>query len=142
MVRVRMVRAPDGSIEGFSIVGHAGAGVRGQDVVCAGVSAIAQTAVLGLEQRLGLAPQVEAGEGRLTVRLAPGIDAAQRLRAQDILETMWLGLCAVAAVYPRHVQLGVARLRGPRGGPGAALRRRGGRWAQGGGSDAATELDV
>lgn len=105
VVRIRIWRAEGGAISGFALVGHAGAGSQGQDVVCAGVSALAQTAVLGLERRLGLQPEVDAGDGRLVCRLPQAMVPEQAARAQDVLETMCLGLSAIVARYPRQVRL-------------------------------------
>ena len=73
--------------------------------MCAGVSALAQAAVLGLERRLGLKPRVTAAGGHLACRLPVGLDAGVMGRAQDVLETMRLGLCAIAAAYPGHVHV-------------------------------------
>ena len=42
----------DEQIVAFTITGHAGYAAPGQDIYCAGVSAIAQTAVLGLARAL------------------------------------------------------------------------------------------
>ncbi len=42
-----------GLLVGFRIRGHAGFAEYGQDIVCAGASAIAQAAVLGLKDTLG-----------------------------------------------------------------------------------------
>jgi|GEM_PF-69876 len=100
MVRVRIERAADGLIRGFAVRGHAGFGARGQDIVCAAVSALTQTAVLALERRLGVPAEVAAGPGILTCRLPAGMNAGTAARAQDALETMCLGLREIAHAYP------------------------------------------
>jgi uncharacterized protein YsxB (DUF464 family) len=105
MLRVQVERAADGRIRGFAVRGHAGVGVRGQDIVCAGVSALSQTAVLGLQRRLGVAPEVSAGAGLLVCRLPEGLPPALAERAQDVLETMCLGMAEIAAAYPAAVGL-------------------------------------
>ncbi len=105
MVRVAVERASDGRITAFSVQGHAGAGRRGQDIVCAAVSVLSQTAILGLEQRLGLEVGVRSAAGQLACRLPAGLEPALLGRAQDILETMWLGLTEIAAQYPARIVL-------------------------------------
>ena len=109
MVRVTVDRAAHGGISGFRASVHSGSGTAGRDIVCAAVSALTQTAVLGLQDHLGIAVEVAAGSGLLECRLPAGLSGASWLRAQDILETMCLGLEAVAAQRPRAVRLWGAR---------------------------------
>lgn len=49
MIKVKIFRNSTGKINGFKVTGH---GVdmapHGQDIVCAGVSALTQTAILGV----------------------------------------------------------------------------------------------
>jgi len=44
----------DGIVTGFHITGHAGAGEYGQDIVCAGVSAIVLTALGSLQEMFNI----------------------------------------------------------------------------------------
>ena len=46
-------------IQGFSVEGHAGFAPEGEDIYCAGVSAIAQTTLLGLIKHLSREPVYE-----------------------------------------------------------------------------------
>ncbi len=105
VVSVEMRRGPDGAILGFTVEGHAGQAPRGRDIVCAAVSALTQSAALGLEQRLGIAAVVAAGPGRFVCSLPPEMPAGTRQRADDILATMSLGIAAIARAYPRYVRL-------------------------------------
>jgi uncharacterized protein YsxB (DUF464 family) len=105
LVEVRIARAADGTISGFQVRGHAGLAPRGADVVCAGVSALVQTAALGLQQRLGVAADITASDGEFTCRLEPDPRPGLALRAQDLLETMCLGLREIAAQSPRQVRV-------------------------------------
>jgi uncharacterized protein YsxB (DUF464 family) len=52
MIKIKIVRNSDQAMIGFSVTGHANTGPHGQDIVCAGVSALTQTAVLGLDRQL------------------------------------------------------------------------------------------
>ena len=107
MVEVAITRSSDGAITACAAHGHAG---PAPDAVCAGVSALIQGAALGLERRLHLEIGVQAGDGRFSFRLPAGVPAALQSRAQDILETMVLGLAEIEAQAPRRVRLS-------RGGP-------------------------
>jgi uncharacterized protein YsxB (DUF464 family) len=83
--------------------GHAGAGARGKDLVCAGASAILQAAELGLQQHAKVALLSRKSPGTLELRWpakARG-DAA----VQAIVATAELALRALARQYPRHVRV-------------------------------------
>ncbi|MDI3299130.1 MAG: ribosomal-processing cysteine protease Prp [Bacillota bacterium] len=104
MIRARVARDRRGRILFLAIQGHAGYAEPGRDIVCAAVSAIAQTALLGLEERLGLKPAVrlEAGDFALDLR---GLAGSEIERAQDILATAVLGLEATAREAEGFVRL-------------------------------------
>lgn len=103
MVRAVLERDAAGVLRGFAVRGHAGQGAAGRDVVCAAVSALTQTAVLGLQRRLGLEPRVRMGDGSLECSLPAALAAESARGAADILETMVLGLEAIAALHPQAV---------------------------------------
>ena len=48
MIKIVIYKAKEGRIKGFKISGHSGYGIRGTDIVCSAVSALGQTAILGL----------------------------------------------------------------------------------------------
>ena len=57
MIRAHFTLDSNRRITDFTITGHAEAGPYGQDIVCAGVSAIMQTTLLGLEAIADSYPQ-------------------------------------------------------------------------------------
>lgn len=86
--------------------GHAARGTRGGDVVCAAVSVLLRTAVLGLE-RLG--PQIEAADrGFLSFRLGGCPDSALALLCFTA-EFLERGLRTLMQEYPSSVHLCVRR---------------------------------
>ena len=50
MIKISVMRQDDEKIIGLSVEGHAGAGAYGQDIVCAAVSALAQSVILYAQQ--------------------------------------------------------------------------------------------
>lgn len=88
----------------FQVKGHAGHGSYGTDIVCAAVSALTQAAVIGLEEYLELQPVVRIEEGFLNCRL-PTLPEARRDQVAAILETMVLGLRAIARDYPKRIYI-------------------------------------
>lgn len=90
-----------GQIREFELSGHAGFAEEGQDIVCAGVSALSIAAVNGLEHFLPAAPKVQEGDGHISCRLLG--DSDQDLeKAQWILQTMVLGIEQIQKAYGQN----------------------------------------
>ncbi|MBE3573837.1 MAG: ribosomal-processing cysteine protease Prp [Firmicutes bacterium] len=126
MVRIEFHRnETNGSIRGFTVCGHAGAGSRGNDIVCAAVSALTQACVLGLQRVLQLPGEAEWRQGWLSCRYdgggtspAAGLPVAADSRdadspdterrefaAQVLFRTLFVALSDLAATHPQHVQV-------------------------------------
>lgn len=89
----------------FEIKGHSGSAEEGKDLVCAAVSAVSQTALLGLLKVCKLDVTYEVGDGYLKVVLPEGISEEEGQKAEVILMTMREGLKDIADGYPRFVKL-------------------------------------
>lgn len=94
-----------GTIKQFVVQGHAGYKPHGEDIVCAGISILAQTAVLGLIKYLTSAPQVEKKAGYLKCSLPRELGAKEQELAQVILQTMLLGLEATQQRYGKYMEI-------------------------------------
>jgi uncharacterized protein YsxB (DUF464 family) len=79
--------------------------LRGGDVVCAAVSAVTQSAVIGLKEVAGIEPGLEIEKGYLECILPEEIDERQREKADTILETMVLALKDIEEQYGKHVSV-------------------------------------
>lgn len=99
MIKINVYRSGQ-AIAGFSVSGHANLAPHGQDIVCAGVSALTQAAVLGITNYLNKKANIEVLVGKLGVELEEpdGLTNA-------ILETMLLGLMEIAKLYPKSVRI-------------------------------------
>lgn len=95
--------------QGFEAVGHTNWAVHGEDVVCAAVSALTQTTVLGLTEVLGIDCQlcVEETAGALLCLLPGGLSKEQWEQAQLILKVLYSGLIAIVkeAEYRKYVSV-------------------------------------
>lgn len=84
--------------------GHSLYAKKGMDIVCAGVSAILQTAVLGLDAHL---PKgrflVSSKDGMLDIKIGKLGD--EEAKATVILETMLLGLKCIEHDHPAYVRI-------------------------------------
>ena len=105
MIRVVFWRGTGGLPAGFRVQGHAGYRPKGEDIVCAAVSALAQTAVISLKDHLPAAPEVNIRDGVLECRLPASLNATAQEQARVILRTIELGLKAIAGDYKQYVTI-------------------------------------
>ena len=99
MIRVRFHTAHD-AIIGFTLDGHAGAGVSGQDIVCAAVSSAAYMTANTVIEIIGATANVTIRDGYMQVMLTDKI-----ADCQDILSGFQLHLEALQDQYPNRVHL-------------------------------------
>jgi len=101
MIRVRIERDSTGRIQGFEARGHAQAGPKGQDIVCAAVSVLTDSVFLGLDRHLKRALEWNADSGDISVRLKEAPDEL----TEAILATMVLGLTEIQKIYPDRLRI-------------------------------------
>ena len=94
-------------ITGFTVRGHSGYAPEGEDIVCAGISALTQTFLNGIVHILQAPAESRIDEegAQLTVRLLEPIAEDKMPGAQLLLRTFVEGVQAMAAGYPRHVRV-------------------------------------
>jgi len=95
-----------GRIVRLQVSGHAGFAHPGEDIVCAGVSALVQSAAHGLSAHCAASATVrDDPDGDYVIELLePG-----NARAQAVLETALSGLRAIAREYPDILAVHVER---------------------------------
>lgn len=93
--------------QGFKAWGHTGFADSGEDIVCAAVSILTQTAVLGLQNVVGIDCQVEVDEkqGLLLCLLPVNLPPERWEQAQLILDVLKVGLTATEAEYGNYVSV-------------------------------------
>lgn len=101
MITVTVNQDEQGNIIGFSASGHAQYGPEGEDIICAAVSAILQTAVFGLVDYLDLDPEVSTENGWLSCQLDAKL--AQDTEVKAVLETMLVGLKKTEEAYSDYL---------------------------------------
>ena len=106
MIEVEIHEERDGRISAFSVQGHSGTAPKGRDIVCAGVSALSQTALLGLGRHL---------HREIDFHIDPSGDLHMKLReapddlSEAILRTMRLGIAEIEKAYPDAVRLRITK---------------------------------
>ena len=90
-----------GKIRGFEAKGHASAGSKGNDIVCAAVSVLTDSVFLGLDRHLHRAMDWRAASGDIFVQLKDPPDEL----TEAIMSTMVLGLSEIQKIYPDKIRI-------------------------------------
>ena len=90
----------------LEVVGHSGYAESGKDIVCSAVSAISETAALGLEKVLNLAANIVVDEKTPLLKIdLSALSASEIKKAQTIMQTAYLGLKEVASGYKKYIKI-------------------------------------
>lgn len=105
MINVRILRQTDGSIHGFEVKGHANYAKSGEDIVCAGVSAVTVGTVNSVEALTGIVMDSRMNNGFLSADV-PSLDGSGVYeQVQLLLESMVVMLNSIAESYGKYIQI-------------------------------------
>ncbi|OMD63195.1 hypothetical protein BSK48_27030 [Paenibacillus odorifer] len=106
MISVRITRLSDlGTIVGFEVKGHAGYAKRGEDIVCAGVSAVTVGTVNSIETLTGISMDTSMKNGFISGTLSSVEDFDTSAKVQLLLESMVVMLNDIAESYGKYIQI-------------------------------------
>lgn len=110
MIKVIIFKNKDNYIEKYNISGHADYDIKGQDIVCAAVSALAQTTLISLVEVCGIEEKkieyfIDEEKGILDVNIPKTIDIDIRNRSEIVLRTLEIGIKSIQTSYPEFVIL-------------------------------------
>lgn len=106
MIQVTIVRnAADNAILSFSIKGHAKYANLGQDIVCAGVSAVTIGTVNAAEKLLGIPICSGLRDGFASGDVPGSLEPALMEKLQLLLETMVLTLQSIEETYGKYIAI-------------------------------------
>ncbi|MCX7709919.1 MAG: ribosomal-processing cysteine protease Prp [Clostridia bacterium] len=91
MVHVHIIRDSERLIREYTVEGHADAGRKGHDIVCASVSAIAYTGVNALEEIAGIRDCYVERDGYMKCVLPLDIPEDIKITVKIIMETVAVG---------------------------------------------------
>ncbi|MBQ9832380.1 MAG: ribosomal-processing cysteine protease Prp [Clostridia bacterium] len=94
-----------GHTVGFEVSGHALAGEEGNDIVCSAISALSQTALMGIVELLRLECAYEVAYGNIYCMLGSGVTGQEEEKAEIIFDTMALGLRSIAENYKENLKV-------------------------------------
>lgn len=111
MITIRLTRNTKGDILKYKIIGHANTDDHGKDIVCAAISVLAQTSILGIHKVLEVEPEWTAKDGKLHCTVPDGIDDNRKREINAILETMVLGFENIQNQYPESIRIETKEVR-------------------------------
>ena len=100
---VTFLKRSDGALIGYTACGHSGYAEAGADIVCAAISVLTQSAVIGMMEVLHLPVKLERDDGAGFLKAILPVENAPE--AQVLLETMRLSLKSIRAEYPSFLKL-------------------------------------
>lgn len=105
MIEIIVLRKDD-NIRGYEVSGHSGFDEPGKDIVCAAVSALAQTGIYSLVKltSLELEQKIELGYLRCYVSGDLGT-AEQKKEVELIINTVLVGVYETARTYPEMIKI-------------------------------------
>lgn len=103
MIKIRIERDHNQYISEFKITGHAYADEPGKDIVCAAVSMLTQTIILGLSEVLKIQVSYEIADGYLACWIPQGLSQRDRQQVNNLLDTMVLGIRNIQESYSQYI---------------------------------------
>lgn len=86
--------------DGITVSGHAGYAPAGQDIVCAGVTALTQTLIKSIEDLTEDKIQYSISPGRVDINYGNLSE-----RSRTLVDSFFIGICKVADEYPDYVRI-------------------------------------
>ncbi|NLN06015.1 MAG: ribosomal-processing cysteine protease Prp [Firmicutes bacterium] len=99
MIRIRVTRR-NGHIAHICADGHAGCAPKGEDIICAAVSALVQTFLFSLQRLLGLDVEADIGDGHFSLSIPADLAPALQEQVTLLGESMLVGLDEIKRSYP------------------------------------------
>ena len=84
----------------IKISGHANYAVFGSDIVCAGVTALAQTLIKSIEDLTDDKIEYEIAPGRVDIKYG---NLSEKSRA--LVDSFFIGICMIADEFPEYVRI-------------------------------------
>lgn len=107
MITVNVVRTQQNKIVSFEMNGHADAGPHGQDIVCAGASAVSFGTVNAIDTlcNVQLIIDIDNDGGFLRCTVPTDLDVQTFEKVQLLLEAMVVSLKSISEQYGKHIKI-------------------------------------
>jgi uncharacterized protein YsxB (DUF464 family) len=107
MIKFTINRTKLGSIQSFKMTGHANFAPHGQDLVCAGTTAVVFGVINAVESLCNVQATIELGKdgGFLMYELPSDLDNSIKEKACFLLEGMVVSLKTIELDYGKYIRL-------------------------------------
>ncbi|GIN60303.1 hypothetical protein J27TS8_02960 [Robertmurraya siralis] len=106
MIQTTIYRTESGRVQSFTISGHALFANKGNDIVCAGASAVSIGAINSIIALTGVEPEIEQGEsGFLRCVIPDNLTKDVQEKVQLLLEGMIVSLQTIERDYGKHIKI-------------------------------------
>jgi len=105
MIKINILFDKQKFIKGIKVSGHAGYKKSGEDIVCAGISALTYTLLNSLETIIGVKPICEVAGGFASCILPDNLVGEKFEQSQLILRTIILGYENIEESYKSFVEV-------------------------------------
>ena len=86
--------------DGISVTGHAGYAPPGQDIVCAGVTALTQTMIKAIVDLTADRIEYEISPGRVDIKYGNLSE-----KSKTLVDSFFIGICLIADEFPDYVRI-------------------------------------
>lgn len=104
MIVINIKRDADAFIYEFVIDGHSGYDKKGRDIICSAVSAVAYTAIGGLQELAGVGDYSECN-GFMKCRIPIPVNEKKECVVRTILDTMYIGFKQIENSYSEFIKV-------------------------------------
>ncbi|NMD70557.1 ribosomal-processing cysteine protease Prp [Bacillus sp. DNRA2] len=106
MINITINRTESGTIHSFTMNGHANFARHGEDLVCAGASAVSFGSVNAIEALTGIVPEIEQSQGGfLRCTYPTDLQKDVQEKVQLLLEAMVVSLETIERDYGKHIKI-------------------------------------
>jgi len=107
MIKVTIHQNHLDEVSSFTVKGHANFANRGEDIVCAGVSAVTFGAVNAIEELTGIVPSIQQGGegGFLHCDLPKELEKETHEKIQLLLKGMIVSLQTIERDYGKYIKI-------------------------------------
>lgn len=86
--------------DGITVKGHANYAVSGSDIVCAGVTALAQTLIKSIKDLTDDKIEHEISPGRVDIKYGNLSE-----KSKTLVDSFFIGICMIAEEFPEYVRI-------------------------------------
>ena len=86
--------------DGITVKGHANYAVSGSDIVCAGITALAQTLIKSIKDLTDDKIEYEISPGRVDIKYGNLSE-----KSKTLVDSFFIGICMIAEEFPEYARI-------------------------------------